>query len=310
MTPPAALRGSQTRSNLLAIFAASLWGISGACAQYLFQQKGVSIDWLVCIRLLFAGLVLLAYAAIQGLSVLAIWRSKSAALQLLAFGVLGMLGVQYTYFAVIEASNAATGTVLQYLGPTVIVAYLALRERRWPNRWELLALVLALAGTLLLVTHGDLGVLHISPSALFWGLSSACALAFYTVQPVRLLQLYPTTLVVGWGMLIGGLASMFWSQPWQVPGVWDMGTWLAVLFVVVFGTLVAFQAYLMAVSRIGPQRTSLLACAEPLSAALVAVAWLQVPFGWMDVLGSVCIVLTIFVLTMRSSSHAAETSRH
>ena len=149
------------------------------------------------------------------------------------------------------------------------------------------------------MTHGDLGVLQISPLALFWGLSSACALAFYSVQPVRLLQQHPATLVVGWGMVIGGLVSMAWSQPWQVPGVWDLGTWLAVLFVVLLGTLVAFQAYLLAVQQIGPQRSSLLACAEPLSAALVAVRWLQVPFGWMDVCGSVCIVLTIFVLTLK-----------
>lgn len=292
---------------LLAVFAASLWGISGACAQYLFQQKGISIDWLVSVRLLVAGLLLLVLAAVQGQAVWAVWRTPRTALQLLAFGVLGMLGVQYTYFAVIEASNAATGTVLQYLGPTVIVAYLAVRQRRWPQRLELLALVLALGGTFLLVTHGDLGVLHISPRGLFWGLSSACALAFYTVQPVRLLNQHPATLVVGWGMLVGGLASMVWSQPWLVSGVWDLGTWLAVLFVVVFGTLVAFHAYLLAVQQIGPQRTSLLACAEPLSAALVAVLWLHVPFGWMDVLGSVCIVLTIFVLassTMSSDRHS------
>ena len=154
----------------LAVFAASLWGISGACAQYLFQQKGISIDWLVSLRLLVAGLLLLVFAAVQGQAVWAVWRTPRTALQLLAFGVLGMLGVQYTYFAVIEASNAATGTVLQYLGPTVIVAYLAVRQRRWPQRLELLALALALVGTFLLVTHGDLGVLHISPRALFWGL--------------------------------------------------------------------------------------------------------------------------------------------
>ena len=288
-----------THGNLLAVFAASLWGISGGCAQYLFQRKGISIDWLVSIRLLVAGMVLLVYARAQGMPVLAIWHNRSSAWQMLAFGVLGMLGVQYTYFAVIEASNAATGTVLQYLGPTVIVTYLALRQRRWPLRLELLALVLALLGTVLLVTHGDLGVLHISPRALFWGLSSACALAFYTVQPVRLLQHHPATLVVGWGMLTGGVVSMLWSRPWQVPGVWDSGTVMAVLFVVFLGTLVAFQAYLLAVQRIGPQRSSLLACAEPLSAALVAVAWLDVPFGSMDVLGSVCIVGTIFVLSRK-----------
>jgi drug/metabolite transporter (DMT)-like permease len=296
----AALRRSHlTHGSLLAVFAASLWGISGGCAQYLFQRKGISIDWLVSIRLLVSGLVLLVYATAQGMPVLAIWHNRGSAWQMLAFGVLGMLGVQYTYFAVIEASNAATGTVLQYLGPTVIVVYLALRQRRWPLRWEWLALVLALVGTMLLVTHGDLAVLQISPTALFWGLSSACALAFYTVQPVRLLQQHPATLVVGWGMLTGGLVSMVWRQPWPVPGVWDSGTVWAVLFVVFLGTLVAFQAYLLAVQRIGPQRTSLLACAEPLSAALVAVVWLDVPFGGLDVLGSVCIVATIFVLSRK-----------
>lgn len=297
--PVAARRSVWTRGYFLAVFAASLWGVSGACAQYLFQQKGVSIDWLVSVRLLVAGCVLLAYAAVQQQPLMAVWQSWRSSCDALAFGVFGMLGVQYTYFAVIEASNAATGTVLQYLGPTVIVVYLAIRERRWPRRVELLALLLALVGTLLLVTHGDIGVLQISPQALFWGLSSACALAFYTVQPVRLLQQQPATLVVGWGMLIGGVASMVWSRPWVVPGVWDVGTWLAVLFVVWLGTLVAFQAYLLAVQQIGPQRTSLLACAEPLAAALVAVAWLQVPFGVLDVLGSVCIVLTIVVLTLQ-----------
>jgi drug/metabolite transporter (DMT)-like permease len=208
-----------------------------------------------------------------------------------------MLGVQYTYFAVIEHSNAAVGTVLQYLGPTVIAIYLTVVHKRWPSRHELAAIVLALVGTLLLVTHGELGVLQISTEALLWGLSSALALAFYTVQPVELLKRHDSAVVVGWGMLVGGLAYMGWSQPWSVPGQWDLGTWAAVVFIVVMGTLVPFYCYLLAVKKIGPQQTSLYACAEPLAAALVSVLWLGVAFGWMDALGSLCIVLTIYILS-------------
>lgn len=287
----------------LAVFAASLWGVSGACAQYVFEQKGISIDWLVTVRLLIAGVLLLAYASLRNPSqVLAIWQTAHSAKQLLAFGVLGMLGVQYTYFAVIEHSNAAVGTVLQYLGPTVIAVYLALVYRRRPSRRELLAIVLAMLGTLLLVTHGEIGVLQISLEGLLWGLSSALALAFYTVQPVSLLKRHDSAVVVGWGMLMGGLAYVGWSQPWSVPGQWDLGTWAAVVFIVVMGTLVPFYCYLLAVKTIGPQRTSLLACAEPLSAALVSVLWLNVAFGWLDVLGSLCIVLTIYVLAREKQS--------
>ena len=296
-------RGPQGRGNLLAVFAASLWGMSGGCAQYLFQRKGISIDWLVTVRLLVAGVLLLAYAAWhKPLAVMTIWQTPTQTRHLLAFGILGMLGVQYTYFAVIEHSNAAVGTVLQYLGPTVIAIYLIVVHRRWPLGQELLAMVLALLGTLLLVTHGDLAVLQISPTALFWGLSSALALAFYTVQPVALLKHHDSATVVGWGMVIGGLAYVGVSQPWYIPGTWDWGTGLAVMFVVVLGTLVPFYCYLVAVKTIGPQRTSLFACAEPLSAVLVSVLWLDVAFGWIDALGSLCIVLTIYVLARAKQS--------
>ena len=299
----ASLRGSQGRANLLAVFAASLWGISGACAQYVFEQKGIRIDWLVTVRLLIAGVLLLLLAWWQRPSqVMAVWRPAHSARQVLAFGVLGMLGVQYTYFAVIEHSNAAIGTVLQYLGPTVIAVYLAVVSRRRPARRELVAIVLAMLGTLLLVTHGEWGVLLISLEGLLWGLSSAVALAFYTVQPVALLKRHDSAVVVGWGMLIGGLTFMGWSQPWHISGIWDSGTYLAVLFIVVLGTLVPFYCYLLAVKTIGPQRTSLLACAEPLSAAFVSVVWLNVEFGWLDVLGSLCIVLTIYLLARSKQS--------
>ena len=297
------LRGPQGRGNLLAVFAASLWGVSGACAQYVFEQKGLRIDWLVTVRLLIAGVLLLVFAWWQRSSqVMAVWRHARSAAQLLAFGVLGMLGVQYTYFAVIEHSNAAVGTVLQYLGPTVIAVYLAAVHRHWPSSRELVAIVLAMLGTFLLVTHGKMGVLQISLEALLWGLSSALALAFYTVQPVALLKRHDSAVVVGWGMLIGGLAFVGWSQPWHMSGSWDSGTYMAVLFIVVLGTLVPFYCYLLAVKTIGPQRTSLLACAEPLSAALVSVLWLEVAFGWLDVVGSLCIVLTIYLLAQQKQS--------
>ena len=291
----------------LAVFAASLWGVSGACAQYVFEQKGISIDWLVTVRLLIAGVLLLAYARLRHPTQwLVIWQTAYSVKQLLAFGVLGMLGVQYTYFAVIEHSNAAVGTVLQYLGPTVIAIYLTVVHKRWPSAHELAAIVLALVGTVLLVTHGEIGVLQISTEALLWGLSSALALAFYTLQPVDLLKRHDSAVVVGWGMLVGGLAYMGWSQPWSVPGHWDLGTWAAVVFIVVLGTLVPFYCYLLAVKKIGPQRTSLYACAEPLAAALVSVLWLGVAFGWLDVLGSACIVLTIYILSKQSEQSGSD----
>jgi drug/metabolite transporter (DMT)-like permease len=285
---------------VLAITAAILWGISGVCAQFVFEQKQVDIQWMVTVRLLAAGAALLLYSSTRpNARIWHIWRSARSAFDLLVFALFGMLAVQYTYFAAIEHSNAATGTVLQYLGPVFIALYFSILRKRLPSRLESVAIFFAFSGTLLLVTHGDLGSMKISGLALFWGISSAIALAFYTIHPVRLLRENSAANVVGWSMVVGGLALSLFSQPWNIPGVWDMQTVAAAGFIIVFGTLLSFYAYLAAVKLIGPQKTSLLACAEPLAATVVGVLWLDIPFGPMDWTGSLCILATLFILARK-----------
>jgi drug/metabolite transporter (DMT)-like permease len=80
-----------------------------------------------------------------------------------------MVAVQYTYFEAIHKSNAATATVLQYMGPVFIAIYMAFKQRRLPNFIEFVAIILALSGTFLLVTHGKFGSLAISTEGLLVG---------------------------------------------------------------------------------------------------------------------------------------------
>jgi len=280
--------------------AATLFGVGGTFAQFLFQQRGVNIDWLVTMRLLGAGAVLLAIAAIrQGRAVLAIWRQDAVAVIL--FGLVGMMPVQYTYMAAINASNTATATVLQFTAPAMIALWLALMGRRWPDRRELAAIALAMLGTFFLVTHGKLGALSISPLALFWGLASAVAAAFNSIQPAQLLRKYGASLVGGWGMLVGGVALSFIHAPWKVEGTWDARAYVFLAFILLFGTLAAFYLYIKALRLIGAQKSSLLTCAEPLSAAVLAVWWLGVVWGGMDWLGTACILATIALLAKEQS---------
>jgi drug/metabolite transporter (DMT)-like permease len=277
---------------ILVIIGAMLWGISGTVAQYLFQKKGFSPEWLVVVRLLVSGLILLIYASLKGnQNIWKIWGSKHNSLQLLLFSIIGMLGVQYTYFAAIQYGNAATATILQYLSPVIITGYLAMRTKKFPNYQETLAIVLGMVGTFLIITKGNMHSLSISKLALVWGISSAFAAAFYTLQPRSLLKNWGSTLVVGWGMLVGGIAFSFIHQPWNFTGHWSVTSILAVIFVVLFGTLIAFYCYLESLNYIRPTETSVLSSVEPLSAVFLSVVWLRVPFGIPEWLGTVCIIL-------------------
>jgi drug/metabolite transporter (DMT)-like permease len=171
-----------------------------------------------------------------------------------------------------------------------------------PNSKELIAVVLALLGIFLLVTQGNIKSLSISGLALFWGLSSAVALAFYTLQPHKLLAKWGSIIVMGWGMLIGGICFSFVHPPWVFEGNWSFSSFLAVVFIVIFGTLIAFYCYLESLKYISATETSLLACIEPLSSAVLSVIWLHVSFGLEECLGTLCIILTIVILSLFKKS--------
>nr|WP_287937563.1 EamA family transporter [Algoriphagus sp.] len=284
---------------IMAISSAIFWGISGTCAQYLFEEKQVDPAWLVTWRMILAGAILVIFSiASEKKIAFEIWRKPKNAIKLVLFGLLGMVAVQFTYFYSISLSNAATATILQYIGPVFVVAFYAFKNKKWPILAEYAALTLALTGTFLLVTHGSLEELVISEKAIFWGILSALALAFYTIQPVGLLRTFSPAAVTGWGMLVGGVFFSLFTQPWELTGSWDSGTISAFAYIVIFGTVIAFYFFLKSVTIIGATFASLLCSVEPLAAALTAVFWLNVSFFAMDWIGTLLILLTVVVLTL------------
>ena len=289
---------SRAKGILLVIVGTMLWGISGTVAQFLFQQKSFNSEWLVVVRLLISGSILLIYGYIKkDNDIKNIWKSKKDRITLILFGVIGMLGVQYTYFAAIKHGNAATATILQYLSPVIITCYLIIRNKKLPTIKQLIAISLALIGTFFIITRGNIRSLSISKLALFWGISSAFCSAIYTLQPISLLKKYSSTAVVGWGMLIGGLAFSFIHSPFNFSGELSIISITSVIFIVIFGTLIAFYCYLESLKYLVPTESSILGCIEPLSATILSVLWLNVTFGLPEFIGTACIIATVIILS-------------
>lgn len=295
-------RFDRFRGFTLALLGAVLWGVSGTAAQVLFQHDGFSPAWLVSARMSVSGLLL-----ITGLSVrfgpgqvFAIWRNKKDVVRVILFGA-GLLGVQYTYFVTIRYSNAAMGTLLQYMGPIFITVFLAFRGRRLPTRFELVAVLLAVFGVALLVTNGNWHGLSVSPLAVTWGLISALTVAFYTLYPAKLLQKYGAAIITGWAMIIGGIGMNTMAPLWGFAGVSTFGTWWLVFFVVIFGTLIPFYVYIASLKYISASEVSLLASGEPLSAAIIAIAILHVQLSMAALFGALCILVTVTLLAFKGS---------
>ena len=275
----------------------TLWGINGVMGNYLFLNKNVTTPWLIPYRLILAGFLLLGYLYYKkGSKIFDVLKNPKDLFQIVLFGFIGMLGTQYTYFSAIQFSNAAIATVLTYFGPTLVLIYMCLREKRKPLKYEIVSICLSSFGVFLLATHGDITSLQISFKALVWGILSALSVVFYTVQPESLLKKYGASIVVAWGMMIGGIFIAFVTKPWNINVTFDFITFLVLMLIIVFGTIIAFILYLTGVNIIGPTKASIIACIEPVAATICAILFLGVTFDFLDVIGFICIISTIFIV--------------
>ena len=285
--------------TILTITGGILWGISGVCGQFLFQNKEVTASWLVPIRLVTAGLLLLLYYVIRDRGkVFDIWKTKRNRTDIIVYGLAGMMLCQYSYFQTIEWSNAGTATVIQYLGPALIVVWVCFRTKRLPQTKEVLGVILAVTGIFLIATHGNPTSLALSQKALVMGLLSAVSVVVYTIKPAGLQKQFATPLVLAWGMLIGGAVLMVVFRPWNYQVIFDRETFAAVAFIILFGTMAGFSMYLTGVKMIGSVKASLVSCVEPVASMVLTAVWMKVSFTTPDLIGTLFVIATIIILAV------------
>ena len=284
------------------IVAAVCWGASGVSADYLMENHGVELMLLSFLRMFTSGTLLVAYALVRSRGVtpqhrLLVgsarnWRS------IVIYAIFGLAACQLSYMGVIRASNAGTGTVLEYLGLILIVVWVCASHRRWPRASEMSAIILALSGTFLLSTHGSLDTLVLSPTTLAWGALAALTLATYTLLPTHLIAAYGAELVVGYGLLIAGAGVGLLGGVWRYSITWTPNVMLAMSITVVLGTAVAFTAYLWGVDRIGPVRASLVGCIEPIAAICFSALIMGSAYTGADIVGMALIVGAVVTISV------------
>lgn len=288
---------------LITIAAGILWGFSGACGQYIFERFPIEPAHLTSIRMLSAGVILCCIGFVTDKkNMLGIWKVKTDYIKLIIFAVFGIMASQLTYMTAISYTNSGTTTILQYIGPVLVMIASCAMQKRLPTARESLAIFLVIIGTFFIATHGNISNMIINTSGLIWGLLAAVALALYTLIPGNITKQYSSITITGYGMLLGGIVLAVLSQAWKVQLSSDFRFIAAFAGIVIFGTVLTFTLYLKGITMVGPVTASMLASVEPVSAAAFMIVWLKVPFHYMDLIGFSCILITIFLLTKKERS--------
>lgn len=293
---------------------ASMWGLSGACAQYLYAHYTVSPLFITVVRMLGAGVLFMAYLLIFRRELMRqLLGSGRDLVRLAVFGCAGLFLCQLTYTEVVNFTNAGTATVLQSSSVVLVMLVTCVMQRRLPRLREMAGLACALVATLLIATKGNLGTLSIPAAGLAWGIANAITVTFYIMYPRRLFQRWGSLPITGTGMFIGGIAAFVLLCGTSLAGValgmptvaipaFGIDGMLVLALIVLVGTLAAFGLYLHGVSVVGGVKGSLLGTMEPVSATVLSALWLGTSFAGSDWLGLVLMIVTTVLVSVKSKA--------
>ena len=92
---------------LLAISAGICWGLSGVAGECLMKSGDITSEWLVPVRLISAGIILMIYQIFRlKKHIFDVFKRKKDVFDLIVYALLGIMMCQYTYFFTIGILNS------------------------------------------------------------------------------------------------------------------------------------------------------------------------------------------------------------
>jgi drug/metabolite transporter (DMT)-like permease len=238
------ITGRGVFSPVLLSCLAATWLVWGSTYLVIrFALVGFAPYFLMATRFLFAGGLLLVWQLARG-ATLPTGRQWGNALLVgtLMLGG-GMGGVAYA------EQTIASGLVVAFIAVIpLLLVLINLGFGVHPQRSELLAVLVGLGGVLMLtqgvgIRGSPAGLAAITLGTTGWALGSVLA--------QRGFALAPGATGFATEMLCGGVGLLLMSAVRGEPWYWPMqtGVWLAWWYLVVFGSLIAFSAYMLLLAR-------------------------------------------------------------
>ena len=293
-------QSTMKKGIVFTLLGATCWGLSGVLGEYLLNISRIDPVWIIANRLFFSGIAMVVMLFLKDKhNLMRVFSNKIDILKLLNFSFFGLLICQGTFFLTIKYTNAGMATVIQYIGPVIIMLYYCIIGRRWPLPREVIAIVVSLFGTVLIATHFDFSKLNISILGLFWGLLSAFGLASYNIFSISLTTKYGVMPIMAWGLLIAGVVVYFATGSNYIPDNFKLIDFICMSGVVIIGTILSFSLYLEGVRLIGAVTGSIIGCFEPIAAIIFSFLLLGTTFGTIDLIGAAFILSAVIVLSKR-----------
>jgi drug/metabolite transporter (DMT)-like permease len=279
---------------LISALALSLKGI---LAKYIFAE-GVDVVTLLAVRygLAFPMMVLAAAALRGGFANLAM--APRDFFYAAAGGLIGYYLAGYLDFTALKLIDVSVERVLLFSFPVFVLAFDALRRRRWPPARQLVALVGAEAGIVLVMGATEADIFFANLVGGLWAIGSAFVFAIYFMVNQALgPRLGSARMALGavTGAVIGTTAQFLASTPIASLAMsWSALAMLAAM--ALFCSVLPFLLITEGIRRVGASRSALISTVGPVSTLILAALLLGETMVPSQLAGAALVIVAILAL--------------
>jgi drug/metabolite transporter (DMT)-like permease len=254
---------------------------------------------MVSLRYSAAGLVMLALAKRRG----AAWPSVTQWLRVVPVGALMFLGGN-GFLAIGELSVSSGGAAMVCATMPLWTGVLAAVSGERPSRREWLSLIAGFVGVIVLLGGPALQgqPLHIALivlSPMCWSLGSMLARRLARSEPADLFLSSAMQMLTGGAVLV--VVAMIRGE--RLPAHASTESWLALGYLLVFGSLIGFTAYNWLLRNARPAVATSYAYVNPILAVLIGAAASGEALGVTTLIANVLIVGAVALALGRSHPH-------
>jgi len=127
--------------------------------------------------------------------------------------------------------------------------------------------------------------------------------AFYTIYGEKGLKKYPAWTVFFYVVLF---ATIFWNivhPPFVLVGEgWSYEVWAGIFGVAIFGTLIPFALFFMALKHLDPIRLTVTSTLEPIFATIVAFVTLGEALSFWQICGGIFIIVSVVLMATKQQN--------
>jgi len=214
--------------------------------------------------------------------------------------VIGITNIAIPFFLISwgeQSIDSAVASILDATVPlfTILIAHFLLQDDKITMP-KIIGLLIGFAGIVVLMSK-DIGG---SPSSLLGQIAVIVASIFYAISAIYIRKVTVDTpgILRSAGPLVSataimGLGALVFENPVKIP---ELGiTWVALLFMGVLGSGLAFVLAFYLVHEIGPTRTTMVTYLFPLGGVILGVTFLHERLTWEVIAGAIVIISSLVI---------------